>query len=100
MLILFSDEKNEGFSGLWIGKLMAHFIFFQQCVIDTLSPIIIQLVFSQSESQQEGLIAILNTDSPTQAVVEVRGYILGLTKTCSLTMIISTSNDCGLSTVI
>ena len=79
---------------------MAHFIFFQQCVIDTLSPIIIQLVFSQSESQQEGLFAILNTDSPTQAVVEVRGYILGLTKTCSLTVINSSSDDCGLSTVI
>uniref|UniRef100_A0AAZ3Q766 VWFA domain-containing protein n=1 Tax=Oncorhynchus tshawytscha TaxID=74940 RepID=A0AAZ3Q766_ONCTS len=48
-----------------------HSVYMTQCVIDTLSPIIIQLVFSQSESQQEGLTAILNTDSPTQAVVEV-----------------------------
>lgn len=79
MLILFSDEKNEGFSGLWIEKLMPHFIFFQQCVIDTLSPIVIKLNLSQSESQQEGRTAILNTASPTQAVVEVRRYILGLT---------------------
>ena len=79
---------------------MPHFLFFQQCVIDTLSPIIIQLTFFQSESQQEGCTAILNTDSPTKAVVEVRGYVLGLTKTCSLTMINSTSIDCGLSIVI
>uniref|UniRef100_A0A8C7IQK2 VWFA domain-containing protein n=1 Tax=Oncorhynchus kisutch TaxID=8019 RepID=A0A8C7IQK2_ONCKI len=48
-----------------------HSVYMTQCVIDTLSPIIIQLVFSQSESQQESLTAILNTDSPTQAVVEV-----------------------------
>ncbi|XP_036796482.1 integrin alpha-L [Oncorhynchus mykiss] len=48
-----------------------HSVYMTQCVIDTLSPIIIQLVFSQSESQQEGLTAILNTASPTQAVVEV-----------------------------
>ncbi|XP_052346502.1 integrin alpha-L-like isoform X2 [Oncorhynchus keta] len=48
-----------------------HSVYMTQCVIDTLSPIIIQLVFSQSESQQEGLTVILNTDSPTQAVVEV-----------------------------
>ncbi|XP_064801875.1 integrin alpha-L-like [Oncorhynchus masou masou] len=48
-----------------------HSVYMTQCVIDTLSPIIIQLLFSQSESQQKGLTAILNTDSPTQAVVEV-----------------------------
>ncbi|XP_045072972.1 integrin alpha-L-like isoform X2 [Coregonus clupeaformis] len=48
-----------------------HSVYMTQCVIDTLSPIIIQLNFSQSESQQEGPTAILNTDSPTQAVVEV-----------------------------
>uniref|UniRef100_A0A4W5P3D4 Zmp:0000001082 n=1 Tax=Hucho hucho TaxID=62062 RepID=A0A4W5P3D4_9TELE len=48
-----------------------HSVYMTQCVTDTLSPIIIQLHFSQSESQQEGLNAILNTDSPTQAVVEV-----------------------------
>uniref|UniRef100_A0A673ZM07 Integrin alpha-L-like n=1 Tax=Salmo trutta TaxID=8032 RepID=A0A673ZM07_SALTR len=48
-----------------------HSVYMTQCVIDTLSPIIIQLHFSQSESQQEGLTAMLNTASPTQAVVEV-----------------------------
>uniref|UniRef100_A0A8C8H1R9 VWFA domain-containing protein n=1 Tax=Oncorhynchus tshawytscha TaxID=74940 RepID=A0A8C8H1R9_ONCTS len=48
-----------------------HSVYMTQCVIDTLSPIIIQLKFSQSESQQEGCTAILNTDSPAKAVVEV-----------------------------
>ncbi|XP_029537972.1 integrin alpha-X-like isoform X2 [Oncorhynchus nerka] len=48
-----------------------HSVYMTQCVIDTLSPIIIQLNFSQSQSQQEGCTAILNTDSPTKAVVEV-----------------------------
>ncbi|KAM9491202.1 integrin alpha-X-like isoform 2-T2 [Salvelinus alpinus] len=48
-----------------------HSVYMTQCVIDTLSPIIIQLNFSQSEIQQEGRSAILNTDSPTKAVVEV-----------------------------
>uniref|UniRef100_A0A674DUQ0 Integrin alpha-L-like n=1 Tax=Salmo trutta TaxID=8032 RepID=A0A674DUQ0_SALTR len=48
-----------------------HSVYMTQCVIDTLSPIVIKLNLSQSESQQEGRTAILNTDSPTQAVVEV-----------------------------
>ncbi|XP_045547214.1 integrin alpha-L isoform X1 [Salmo salar] len=48
-----------------------HSVYMTQCVIDTLSPIIMKLNLSQSESQQEGRTAILNTDSPTQAVVEV-----------------------------
>uniref|UniRef100_A0AAZ3PDL0 VWFA domain-containing protein n=1 Tax=Oncorhynchus tshawytscha TaxID=74940 RepID=A0AAZ3PDL0_ONCTS len=48
-----------------------HSVYMTQCVIDTLSPIIIQLKFSQSQSQQEGCTAILNTDSHTKAVVEV-----------------------------
>uniref|UniRef100_A0A4W5N5J7 Zmp:0000001082 n=1 Tax=Hucho hucho TaxID=62062 RepID=A0A4W5N5J7_9TELE len=45
-----------------------HSVYMTQCVIDTLSPIVIQLNFSQPEKQ---LNAILNTDSPTKAVVEV-----------------------------
>ncbi|XP_045547216.1 LOW QUALITY PROTEIN: integrin alpha-L [Salmo salar] len=48
-----------------------HSVYMTQCVIDTLSPIVIKLNLSQSESQQEGRTAILNTASPTQAVVEV-----------------------------
>uniref|UniRef100_A0A8C7CLI2 Zmp:0000001082 n=1 Tax=Oncorhynchus kisutch TaxID=8019 RepID=A0A8C7CLI2_ONCKI len=48
-----------------------HSVYMTQCVIDTLSPIIIQLNFSQSQSQQESCTAILNTDSHTKAVVEV-----------------------------
>lgn len=45
------------------------FLFFQKCVKDTLSPIIIKLNFSQDDNG--GKSGILNVDSKRQAVVEV-----------------------------
>ncbi|KAJ8002028.1 hypothetical protein DPEC_G00175550 [Dallia pectoralis] len=48
-----------------------HSVYMTACVIDTLSPIIIKMNFSQTDSQLESPTAILNTDSLTQAVVEV-----------------------------
>uniref|UniRef100_A0A3P8ZRH4 VWFA domain-containing protein n=1 Tax=Esox lucius TaxID=8010 RepID=A0A3P8ZRH4_ESOLU len=61
-----------------------HSVYMTACVIDTLSPIIVKLNFLQSESHQGILNAILNIDSPTQAVVEVRKTFLA--KPCSLTV--------------
>ncbi|KAL1006020.1 hypothetical protein UPYG_G00066870 [Umbra pygmaea] len=46
-----------------------HSVYMTACVLDTLSPIIIKLNFSQNH--QESPTAILNIDSPTQAVIEV-----------------------------
>uniref|UniRef100_A0A6Q2ZJQ8 VWFA domain-containing protein n=1 Tax=Esox lucius TaxID=8010 RepID=A0A6Q2ZJQ8_ESOLU len=48
-----------------------HSVYMTACVIDILSPVIVKLHFFQSESHQGSPNAILNTDSPTQAVVEV-----------------------------
>ncbi|KAJ8002029.1 hypothetical protein DPEC_G00175560 [Dallia pectoralis] len=48
-----------------------HSVYMTASVIDTLSPIIIKMIFSQTDSQLECPTPILNTDSLTQAVVEV-----------------------------
>ncbi|XP_036389074.1 integrin alpha-D [Megalops cyprinoides] len=48
-----------------------HTIYMPNCVKDTLSPMMIKLNFSQSESPQHNSTAVLNTDVNTVALVEV-----------------------------